>query len=87
MHPILSTSDDALVFAEVGKVYVAYLPHAGSVTLDLSAAKSPLTARWFDPRRGAFDEGFEAISGKKHKFIAPDDRDWALLVRLAADVP
>jgi hypothetical protein len=81
MQPIPVRPDDTVVLAEPGKVYVACLPKGGTTTLDLSAATTPLTARWFNPRTGTFEDKFPAPTGPSAKFEAPDTSDWALLLQ------
>ena len=75
------TGAAAVALAEPGKVYVVYLPHGGKVTVDLSAAQSPLTAQWFNPRDGRAGEPFSVSAGKPGKFQAPDGQDWVLQLR------
>jgi hypothetical protein len=79
MHPFESVSGEAVVaLAEPGKVYVVYLPIGGKVAVDLSAAKDPLTARWFDPRQGKFLETLRVLGTGKVEFTAPGLGDWVL---------
>lgn len=79
MQPFDGVSGEAAVaLAEPGRVYVVYLPHGGQVTVDLSAAKGPLTARWFNPRDGRSGEPFVVARGTAGEFLAPDSHDWAL---------
>ncbi len=70
----------AVALAEPGKNYVVYLPHGGAMTIDLSAAQSPLTAEWFNPRDGRAGEPFAVSGGKQVKFQSPDGQDWVLHV-------
>jgi len=67
--------------AEPGKVYVVYLPRGGDVTVDLSAAHAPVTARWFNPRDGLAGEPFPGTAGRSGEFQAPDAQDWVLQLR------
>ena len=65
--PLLATS---------GKVYVAYMPEGG--TLTIPSAPAGLPTRWFDPKRGKFrDSGMSAVGGR---FTAPDAKPWVLFV-------
>jgi hypothetical protein len=75
------TGAAAVALAEPGKVYVVYLPRGGDVTVDLSAAPAPLTARWFNPRDGLAGEPFPVTAGKSGSFQAPDAQDWVLQLR------
>ena len=72
------TPETAVALAEPGQVYVVYLPHGGETTVDLSDAKSPLTARWFNPRDGKWAEPFEVAGSGRVTFQAPDVFDWVL---------
>jgi len=78
MQPFSGVGNTAVVLAEEGQAYVVYLPTGGSVSLDLSAAKRPLTARWFNPRTGQAGEPFSVAGGKSVEFRAPDANDWVL---------
>jgi hypothetical protein len=75
------TGDMAVGLAEPGQVYLLYLPHGGKVNVDLGAARDRLTARWFNPREGRFGGAFGVTGGQRVGLAAPDDNDWALLVR------
>jgi hypothetical protein len=80
MQPTSPVAGDAVVLADPGNLYVAYLPHGGPATLDLSASKHPLKARWFDPRNGRLLEAFDTKATPSQPFTAPDSNDWTLLV-------
>lgn len=80
MQPFTGVTGDAVALAEAGKVYVVYLPHGGSVQMDLTQAQGASVARWYNPRRGKFREGVRLMGGSKPTFDAPDADDWALLV-------
>ena len=84
MQPFNGVTGNAVALAEPGQVYVAYLPRGGSVSVDLSAAKGPLTARWFNPRTGQTGEAFTVTGGTRGEFQAPDTGDWVLLLRSAS---
>ncbi len=79
--------DDALVksglaFAMANtKVLFAYLPKGGEATLNLTAMKGSLTARWYSPLTGQFGRPFKVAAAQDARFTAPDSSDWALLVR------
>lgn len=75
----LSGSDDAVALAERGKTYIAYLPHGGDITLDLSGTRQ-MESRWFNPRNGKFSRSTFITTGSDQSFKAPDKRDWVLLL-------
>jgi hypothetical protein len=67
-------------------VSLSYLPAGGTVVLDLTHARPPVRARWFDPTSGTFRK---AISGSKSPrratYAAParnhaGDPDWVLVI-------
>jgi len=80
------TPDDGLVKSGLAfamgnpRVLFAYLPTGGNVTLDLSAMKGTLNARWYNPLNGEFGSAFRVASDADVKLSAPDRNDWALLV-------
>ena len=81
------TGAEAVALAEPGRVYVFYLPHGGKVSVDLSAAKEPLTACWFNPREGSTGDPFVITARKTEAFQAPDSQDWVLCLRNARSRP
>jgi hypothetical protein len=84
MEPFPGVTGDAVALADPGKIYVIYFPHGGSVTVDVSAARGPLTARWFNPRAGGFGQPMRVTPANlRLDFTAPDTNDWALLVSAA----
>jgi hypothetical protein len=72
------TPETAVALAELGQVYVIYLPQGGGTAMDLGDAKNSLTARWFNPRAGQWMEPFEVGGGQRATFQAPDAADWVL---------
>jgi uncharacterized protein DUF4038/uncharacterized protein DUF5060/zinc carboxypeptidase/collagenase-like protein with putative collagen-binding domain len=74
---------DALCFAARGEVYAIYLPHGGEILVSLELSDKLQTARWFNPRSGAFQPAASSGSGPWRSFIAPDREDWTLLVSRA----
>ncbi len=73
----------ALCLANPGAVYALYLPQGGKVRLNLAAAKSPLTATWYNPRTGAWRDPETIDGGGVHAFTAPPGEDWALRIMSA----
>ncbi len=68
------------VTAAPGDEYVIYLPSGGKVTVDLSSAKAPLRARWYDPRTGRFSKPVVVEGGVRRSFVARSKQDWVLHV-------
>jgi hypothetical protein len=88
LNPFAGVSPEAVALAEPGRVYVVYLLHGGKVTVDLGAANSPLTARWFNPRNGLSSEPLAVAGGGRREFLAPDAQDWTLhITALKAGAP
>lgn len=81
LQPFGGVTGEAVALADPGRVYVAYLPHGGTVTLDPGATQGPAQARWFNPRAGTFGATFAPTSGAPTKFDAPDSNDWVLLLQ------
>jgi hypothetical protein len=75
--------------AQVGAVYVVYLPGGGSTTLDLTAADGDWTVAWFNPRAGGGlqDGSVVRLAGGAPRTLGepPGEpaEDWVVLVRRA----
>ncbi len=68
--------------ANPGSEYLFYLPSAGTVAVDLSSAKGPLSVEWFNPSEGAAVKAEKVAGGEKREFTAPFGGDAVLyLVR------
>ncbi len=71
----------AAALTEGGDLAVAYLPVGGAVRVRSEALPRPATARWFDPRTGAWTAaGMAGGPEGPHHFTAPGDDDWVLCV-------
>jgi hypothetical protein len=79
MHPYEGVNGNAVVLAEKGKTYVAFFPHGGEASLDLTGA-GKMELNWFNPRTGEFGKAERIKGGDVRKFKAPDDKDWTLLL-------
>lgn len=65
--------------ADPGKTYAVYLPHGGSVTVQLQ--RGHYRASWFNAMTGQTID-LPAATGPEWKSpVAPDQNDWALLLR------
>ena len=82
MQPFPNVTGETVALAEPGKVYVAYLPHGGAITID-TGTQDPLNARWFDPRSGRFGEAIPGTFNGPRTFRTPDTNDWVLLITAA----
>ncbi len=58
---------------------VIYLPVGGAVPLRAGQFQEPATARWVDPRSGAWGEG-QPVEWARGMLQAPDDQDWLLVI-------
>jgi len=89
LKPWEMTPDDAIV--KSGAAYamaseselMAYLPSGGSMTLELAKLTGRLKARWYNPLDGKFGKVFEVQAGDAQEFKAPNDHDWAMLIKKA----
>ncbi len=70
-----------------GKVVVAYMPTARSVTINMAEMKAPASAKWFDPTDGSYSEANagRVLNKGEHTFTPPahnhsGDGDWVLLL-------
>ena len=62
-------------------LYVFYFPRGGAVEINTGEAlDAGITARWFDPRAGAWRDG-PRLAGGTNTIETPTAADWALLVR------
>jgi hypothetical protein len=71
-------SNSAFCLAEIGKVYAAYLPAGGDVTLQLQPQR--YVVKWYNPRSGEYLSVGEAEGPSWHSPQAPDKQDWVLLL-------
>jgi len=91
-HTSTSTNDYATAAATPdGRLVIAYIPTARTVTIDMTKLRRPATARWFDPADGAFSS---AAPGRlpntgTHSFSSPglnseggSSSDWVLLLEV-----
>ncbi|MEM9066000.1 MAG: GC-type dockerin domain-anchored protein [Planctomycetota bacterium] len=77
--------DGVEVLARSGFEYVIYYPDASDTgTLDLTGVMGTATARWYNPRSGAFEAGSSPLSGGSNVSLpaapSPASDDWTLLV-------
>ena len=79
MRPLDDMVGDAIVFAEKGKVYVAFFPYGGELELDLQEI-GQMKQKWFNPRTGEFGKETIIQGENTQKFNAPDEKDWVLLL-------
>lgn len=82
-HNELVSEGTAYCLAEPGRAYAAYSVDGEAFALDLSGMRGAATARWHDPRTGAFFPGgepFAIVPAFRTRFLKPDAGDWALVV-------
>jgi hypothetical protein len=72
-------TNGAFCLAELSKVYAVYLPKGGSVSVKLLPGR--YQPAWFNPRTGQTTPLPLADGGGWSSPKAPDDGDWALLLR------
>jgi hypothetical protein len=77
-------NNGAFCLAEIGRVYVIYLPHGANVSVKLDPARYQM--KLFNPRSGEYSTGPIAEGAIWTSPVAPDKGDWALLLtRVQAD--
>jgi len=59
---------------------IVYTPAGGTITLRTGKLARPAAARWFDPRRGEWQDA-GSIEGEEQTFNTPDAQDWVLDIR------
>lgn len=77
----LVLSGGAYALAQKGVEYVFYLYNGGTVKVDLRGATGAFTARWYDPRTGAWKAAPAASGGTTPTYQAPATGDWVLYIR------
>jgi hypothetical protein len=70
-----------------GKLVMAYVPSARTITVDMSQLSGPVTARWYDPSAGTFTQiaGSPVLNTGLADFVTPGpnangDEDWVLVL-------
>jgi Protein of unknown function (DUF4038)/Putative collagen-binding domain of a collagenase len=73
-----------------GKLVMAYVPSARTLTVDMSKLSGLVTARWYDPTTGTFTDipGSPFANAGPHNFTTPGanadgDGDWVLLLEVS----
>jgi hypothetical protein len=81
LQPFAEVTGEVVALAEANHTFVAYLPHGGTITMNLPTTGELLTARWFNPRSGEFGQPAPLPLNGRQDFHAPDTNDWALVVK------
>lgn len=71
-------NNDTFCLAELGRLYVIYLPHGGNVTTQLEPGH--YTVQWFNPRSGDYVAAPVAEGPMWTSPAAPDGEDWVILL-------
>lgn len=78
--------EGSFCLADPGQTYAVYaVPGDAPITLDLRAATASFTARFYNPRTGAWAETTTRAGGEIARFDRPSGEDWALLVEKSQD--
>jgi len=66
-------------------MYMAYLPQGGKARFERSDLNRGFHAQWFSPRKGKLYDAHEASAAQDQQlsFVAPDQRDWVLILKAA----
>jgi len=70
----------AAALSEDRKLAVVYTPKGGALPLRTDRIRRPAGARWFDPRKGRYQDAGQVEEGVQ-EFRTPDAHDWVLLIR------
>jgi len=91
-HSSISSNDYVAAAATAdGRLFIAYIPTARTVTIDMTKLSAPVTARWFDPSNGAFKSAAASVlqNTGSHAFTSPGlnaeggaSSDWVLLLEV-----
>jgi hypothetical protein len=81
MTPRNDLASTEYCLANPGREYLVYLPDGGEVTVDVSAAKGPLTVEWFNPRTAEKKTAENAVGGARRTFQAPFKADAVLYLK------
>lgn len=73
-------SDEAYLAAKPNEKYILFFTDGGSVTLDLSAAKTPFDLQWVNIKTGALGAKSSIDPGKKTKIAPPAKGPWAATI-------
>jgi len=74
-----------------GKLAIVYIPDKRTITVDLGKLSGAVTARWYDPANGKFQEiaGAPFANTGTHDFATPGDNadgkgnaDWVLVMEV-----
>jgi hypothetical protein len=75
-----------------GKLVMAYVPSARTLTVDMSKLSGTVAARWYDPTTGLFADisGSPFANSGSHNFTTPGanadgDEDWVLVLELSVN--
>jgi Protein of unknown function (DUF4038)/Putative collagen-binding domain of a collagenase len=73
-----------------GRLVMAYVPSARTLTVDMNKLSEPVTARWYDPTAGTFTNisGSPFANAGSHNFTTPGnnaggDGDWVLVLEVS----
>jgi Protein of unknown function (DUF4038)/Domain of unknown function (DUF5060)/Putative collagen-binding domain of a collagenase len=71
-------NNGAYCLAELGQVYVVYLPHGGDVSVKLDPGC--YQAKWFNPRSGEYSTAPTVEGATWRSAVARDSKDWVILL-------
>ena len=83
----LIQDQNAWCFAKSNDIYIIYLTHGGSVSIDMNEASGIFTISWFNPRTGEIVQNglVETCAGGLVNDIGPppleENRDWVAIIR------
>lgn len=75
---LVTFSKRAILSANPGVEYVAYLPFGGPIAINISDASGMLNYRWYNPKRGTYHSEWSVVARSIQTFNPPDSDDWVL---------
>ena len=81
MKPDKKLASSGYCLVNPGQEYLAYLPSATELTIDLSAAAGPMTFEWIDPRSGDSRTAPAVSGGAVRSLKAPAPNNWVVHIR------
>jgi predicted GIY-YIG superfamily endonuclease len=72
--------NEAYLTSKQGEFYLVFFTNGGEVGLDLSAAKSTLSLKWFDIRKGELISESNIEGGRVAKLTTPGELEWVAII-------
>jgi len=80
MRPDGPAASSGVALVEPGEAWIVYAQSGGSVDVDLSSAAGTFSARFYDPRTGAYEPASSVEGGALRTLTKPSSSDWVLVI-------